>query len=181
MPGGLSIDINNSDTLYAFNPTTGEPMSNEGVASFLSATGWLTVILSAITAITLLTMPGFSKFMAFACFFAGTTSGIAVVGFGRIILLLSQIQASLQIRNSTVISNHQPGTLPSVNLWEKSQTDANKPSRDPYTPQPENRWFIHRGRRVEITREGPALVDGQKFDDAEAAKAFLDDKYPDRT
>ncbi|KPF84462.1 hypothetical protein IP70_15645 [alpha proteobacterium AAP38] len=153
-------------------------MSNEGVAGFIAAIGWLTAILGAIAALLLFLSPAASGLIAAITLAGGISAGITMVGFGRIILLLTQIQAGLHIQRNTI---HQPSTLPSVNLWEKSQTaSAEAPQTAKPTPRKENHWFIHCGRRVEVSADGRAMVDGMKFSDTDTAKAFLNEQYPGR-
>lgn len=63
-----------------------------------------------------------------------------------------------------------PGELPAKDLWQKAQSQqhANGASR----------WFRHRGVKVEVNKDGTALAEGQPFASADAAKEYLNTRYP---
>lgn len=101
--------------------------------------------------------------------------------YGFLVWPIALIHASrLKGDEPPTIDNHPPGPLPPINLWERAQTPVGDTKAATFAPAPSNRWFIHRGRRVEIASDGVALVDGHKFEDADAAKVFLNEKYPDQ-
>lgn len=101
---------------------------------------------------------------------------ILVGGFclpaGAVFATSSAVNATGPTGGTRGAGDHVPGPLPNIDLSQRATTRP--------LPLPARHQFRHRGVLAEKSESGVYLADGMEFPDADAAKAFLDQKYPDR-